>query len=399
MLWASVSITERSLTQSVAQAADHLLEALGGRDPDLLLVFVSSHHRNHFAALPGLLRREFDSTQILGCLGVSVIGAGHESGDTPAVAMMGALLPEVYLQATHLEQGETPPLYAERSLWDQTLQITDQPPACQIVFSDPFTFNTDALLKALDRHYPNTVKLGGLASGLEQPGMPSLLLNDKVYQSGAICLSMSGDIQVDTLVAQGCRPIGEPMFANATHDHLILQLDGKIPREILTELYENLDRNDRKLFTEALFLGIAMQSQQSQYQQGDYLIRTILGLDPDSGALLVNTQIPAQSVVQLHVRDALTATEDLERQLKSYLKHNFPLQNSGVLLLTCVGRGTEFYGHKDHDCNAFKQSIGDLPIAGFFCNGEIGAVRGTTHLHGYTSVFGIFRSKEKSLVN
>lgn len=399
MPWASVSITEHSLTQSVAQAADQLLEALGGREPDLLIVFVSSHHRNHFGALPGLLRREFEHTQIVGSLGVSVIGAGHESGDSPAIAMIGALLPAVELQAVHLEQNEIPPLYAERRQWDEVLHLTAQQPAGQLLLTDPFTFNTDALLKALDRQYPETVKLGGLASGLEEPGMPSLLLNDKVYHSGAVCLSLSGDIEVDTIVAQGCRPIGEPMFANVTHDNLILQLDGKIPREILTSLYEKIDRTDRKLFTEALFLGIAMRAQQSHYAQGDYLIRTILGLDPDTGALLVNTPIPAQSVVQLHVRDARTATQDLEQQLNAYHNQHASLHDSGVLLFSCVGRGAEFYGHADHDSNAFKHLIGELPIAGFFCNGEIGAVNRSTFLHGYTSVFGVFRSKTKAKIN
>jgi small ligand-binding sensory domain FIST len=41
----------------------------------------------------------------------------------------------------------------------------------------------------------------------------------------------------------------------------------------------------------------------------------------------------------------------------------------------------------------FRDKIGDIPLAGFFCNGEIGQVSGSTYLHGYTSSFGIFRPK------
>ena len=396
MQWASVGATEPAITQAIATAADRLLEALGGREPDLVLVFVSAQHRDQFAALPGLLRREFDSAQLIGCLGVNVIAAGRESMDQPAVALVGAVLPAVQLHAVHLEQQGVPPVYAERSLWDGALQLDAASPTCQLLLAEPFSFNTENLLKALDRHYPHSVKLGGLSSGMEQPGTPCLLLNERVYNTGALCLSMSGNIAVDTLVAQGCRPIGEPMFANATHENLILQLDGKAPREVLTEVYQGIRRSDRKLFTEALFLGIAMEPQRQQYQAGDFLIRTILGLDPDSGALLVNTHVPTHSVVQLHLRDAQTSTQDLEQLLKQYRAQHTESQPCGVLLLSCLGRGAEFYGHADHDSNAFRQFVGDLPIGGFFCNGEIGPVRGVTHMHGYTSVFAVFSSKESS---
>jgi small ligand-binding sensory domain FIST len=396
MLWASVSATERSLTHAIAQAADRLLEALGGQEPDLVLIFVSSQYRNHFAALPGLLRREFDTAQLVGCLGMRVIGDGRESADQATIAMTGAVLPEVDLHAVHLEHGATPPVYAERRLWDNVLHLPGEQPECQILLADPHSFNTETLLKALDRQYPSCVKLGGLASGMEQPGTACLLLNERVYNAGALCLSLSGNLIVDTIVAQGCRPIGEPMFASATHENLILQLDGKMPREILTEMYEKIKRSDRKLFTEALFLGIAMEQHREQYQAGDFLIRSILGLDPDSGALLVNTHVAPHSVVQLHLRDAQASAQDLELLLSQYRATSIEHPPSGVLLFTCVGRGAEFYGHPDHDCNACRQLIGDHPIGGFFCNGEIGPVRGITHMHGYSSVFGMFRSKVRN---
>ena len=393
MLWASVGATERSLTQAVAQAADLLLEALGGQTPDLVLVFVSSQYRNHFASLPGLLRREFDSAQLVGCLGVNVIGAGHESTDNAAISLIGAVLPDINLQGVHLEQADTPPLYAERKLWNEALHLDQEIPRCQLLLTDPFSFNTEALLKAADRHYPDCVKLGGLVSGMEYPGQACLLLNEQVYNSGALCLSMTGNLHVDTIVAQGCRPIGEPMFANATHENLVIQIDGKSPKEVLTSLYEKSNRSDRKLFTENLFLGIAMESTHSAYQPGDYLIRSILGLDPDSGALLLTTNIEPHSVVQLHLRDAQNSAEELDRLLVKYRANHPNLQHSGVLLFSCIGRGAEFYGHTDHDCNAFKNRIGDLPIGGLFCNGEIGPIQGKTFLHGYTSVFGIFRNR------
>lgn len=393
MQWASVSTIESALPAAIAAAADRLLEALDGAEPDLVMAFISSSYGTQFIMLPSLLRREFESAQLFGCMGSSVIGNGLELEEQAAVTLMGAVLPDVQLHAVHLEQQVTPPTYAERSLWVGALGLGKLLPECMLLLADPFSFSAEHFLKGLDRHFPLATKLGGLASGTEQPGTPCLMLNERFYPTGCICLTFSGNLAVDTLVVQGCRPIGDPMFANATHENLILELDGKVPREMLTELYQRIKRSDRKLFTDALFIGLAMEPQRQQYQAGDFLIRTILGLDPDSGALLVNTHVPAHSVVQLHLRDAITAAQDLELRLSQYPATRDAKLLRGALLFSCIGRGQEFYGHTDHDSNAFKQHIGDVPLAGVFCNGEIGPVREATFVHGYSSVFGIFRSK------
>ena len=393
MQWASVSSAEPGLAKAVIDAADQLLKALNGAEPDLIIVFVSHHYGLQFSALSELLRREFESALLCGCTGVSVIGGGHELENQPAIALMGAVLPDVQLHAVHLDQQRTPPTYAERRLWQAAFGLDEQQPDCMLLLADPFSFATENFLLGLDRQFPATVKFGGLASGMEQANTPCLLLNERIYHSGCICLMMSGNIAVETIVAQGCRPIGDPMFANATHENLILELDGKMPRDALTELYQRIKRTDRKLFTDELFIGLAMQPQREQYGAGDFLIRTILGLDPDSGALLVNTDVPAHTVVQLHLRDAITSAHDLEQLLRRHCAAHDVRQIHGALLMSCLGRGAELYGHTDHDSNAFKQHIGDIPLTGLFCNAEIGPVRGVTHQHGYTSVFGLFKAK------
>lgn len=393
MQWASVIATERGLTEAIAQGADRLLEALGGREPDLVMVFVGQHYAAQFPALPGLLRREFDNATLFGCLGINVIGGGRECEDHPAVSLMGAVLPDVRIRGIHLDQQDLPPTYAEPKQWQSALQLTDETPECLLLLADAFSFPSDGFLKGLDRALPSALKIGALASGVEQTNVPCLLLNDKVYASGVTLLSLSGNIKVDAIVAQGCRPVGEPMFANATHENLILELDGKIPREVLTDLYAKLSRADRKLFTDSLFIGVAMESQREQYRAGDFLVRTILGLDPHSGALWINSYVPKNSVVQLHLRDAQTSAFDLEQLLKHYRASPESSHASGALLLSCLGRGAQLYGHPDHDSNALRQYIGDVPIGGFFSNGEIGPVHGATHLHGFTSIFGVFRQK------
>ncbi|MFL0793396.1 MAG: FIST C-terminal domain-containing protein, partial [Prochlorococcus sp.] len=61
------------------------------------------------------------------------------------------------------------------------------------------------------------------------------------------------------------------------------------------------------------------------------------------------------------------------------------------LLMACLGRGSGLYGVPNGDVAIARDVISDLPIAGVFCNGEIGPVGGSTHLHGYTACWGLLR--------
>lgn len=392
MKWASVC-ADLSAGEDIQQAGTQLVAALDGREPDLVLAFISSTAAPRIHDLAAALRREFETAVIAGGLGIGVIAAGQEIEETPALSLTGAVLPEVEISAVHLQDSQIPPAYAERSMWEAALRIAADAQPNFLLLADPFTSSTETLLKGLDRNYPQSPKLGGLISGVERSSTPCLLLNDAVYETGVIALALSGNIQLEPIVAQGCRPIGDPMFATATYDNLILELDSRVPRDVLSDVYNRLPAADRQLFTESLFMGLAMDTDRSEYSAGDFLIRTILGMDSESGALWLNAQAPPNSVVQLHLRDDVTSAQDLERALTRYCAAQSKTPPAAALLFSCLGRGRRLYGHPDHDSNALRRHLGEIPIGGLFCNGEIGPVRGATYLHGYTSVFAIIRQR------
>jgi small ligand-binding sensory domain FIST len=163
--------------------------------------------------------------------------------------------------------------------------------------------------------------------------------------------------------------------------------------ELLSQLFAAASPAEQRLFQGALFLGIELEPEQSRFESGDFLIRNLIGADPDSGALHVAASLEERRVVQFHLRDAAAAAADLERRLARYAAER-GRGAAGALLFSCLGRGHGLYGVPDHDSAAFQRALGPLPLAGFFCNGEIGPVEGRTFLHGYTSAFGIFRAKE-----
>jgi small ligand-binding sensory domain FIST len=394
MRWASAVDTDLALDSAVERAAERIYLGLGRQEPDLLIAFVSAEHAPRFDAVSELLRQEFEGAFLFGCCAGGVIGGGREIEDRAGLSLTGALLPGVRLKGTHLDAAQVPPVFAEPRVWEDTLRITANQQPSFLLLSDPYSFETEVYVKGLDRVFPTAPKVGGLASGARQVGGTTLYLGHEVHHSGCITLALTGNIDVDTVVAQGCRPIGDPMFVTSAHENLIRELDGHSPRDVLAELFERLPPSDRELLSQSLFMGLALRRDATEYLPGDFLIRNILGMDPQSGALWVNANVPANSVVQFHLRDAATSALDLERTLRGYGASHAVTPDAGALLFSCAGRGAGLYGQPDHDSNAFRRIVADLPIGGFFCSGEIGPIHSATYVHGYTSAFAVFRERK-----
>jgi small ligand-binding sensory domain FIST len=265
-----------------------------------------------------------------------------------------------------------------------------------LLLPEPFSFEPDRLLAGLDETYRGGKKIGGLASGGTSAGANALFLGGSVYRAGAVGLALSGNIEVDTVVAQGCRPIGQPMFVTRSSDNILIELDGRTPMDVLRDLYASLDSQDQTRFRQSLFLGIVMEARRDTYGQGDFLVRNIVGVDEDAGVLAVAARLEPGQVVQFHLRDKRTSSEDIEQLLSGYARSSTHARPEGSLLFSCLGRGENLYGRADHDSDAFRRHLGEVPLGGFFCNGEIGEVGGRTFLHGYTSAFGLFRSRPRA---
>ncbi len=394
MRWASAVDTDNSLRAAVEHAAETVFLGLGRQEPDLAVVFVSAQHAAHFDALPALLQREFENVFIFGCCGSGVIGGGREIEDRPAISITGAVLPGVRLKGTHLDAAQVPPVYAEARAWEDALRITASQQPSFLMLADPFSFEAETYIKGMDRIYPLAPKIGGLASGARAVGGTALYLGNQVYHSGCITLALTGNIDIDMVVSQGCRPIGDPMFVTSAHENLVRELDGRSPRDLLSDLFERLPASDRDLFSQSLHMGMAMRTEASEFSSGDFLVRGILGMDPQTGALWVSANVPSNSVVQFHLRDAATSAMDLERALTTYKASHLVAPDAGVLMFSCHGRGIELYGQADHDSNAFRRLVADLPIGGFFCDGEIGPIHNATFLHGYTTAFAVLQEKK-----
>jgi small ligand-binding sensory domain FIST len=396
MRWASFVSEEADLEVAVVQAAQEVRTQLAGRPADLLLVFVSDHHADDYGEIPGELRRFFPDSRIVGCSGGGVVGGGREVEYSPALSLTAAWLPEVRVEPFYLESQEAEDLSATPAGWYERLQIVGNDPAHFILMPDPFSCDAVALLDSLDTAYPDSAKIGGLASGASRPGENALIIDDAVYPDGAVGVLLDGNIDMDTIVAQGCRPIGHPVFITRAARNRILEIDGRRPTEVMAELFHSLEADDQRLFRHSLFVGMVMSEGLSEYHHGDFLIRNIVGIDPETGTVAIGEVVRPGQVMQFHLRDASSSALDLHDALERYGRDH-SADPSGVLLFSCLGRGQGLYGEPDHDSRLLRDQFGRAPIGGFFCGGEIGPVDRRTFVHGYTSSIGVFRPRHRRL--
>ena len=345
--------------------------------PDLALVFASGRCAAGFDRIGARLARAWPDAAVAGVSALSLIGGGRELEDRSGLALFAARLPGARVRVTALENGAAPPSPASAT-------------PSFLLFADPFSFDSEALLRALDEAWPASAKLGGLASGGTAPGQNALLAGERVLRAGAVAVTLEGELALDAIVAQGCRPIGAPLFVTSGGESSIAALDGRAPLDVVQELYDAASPDDQALFRGSLFLGIAMREGESSYGPGDFLVRNLVGVDPERGALAIGAQIAPGAVVQFHLRDARAAERELELALDAYRAAHADAPQ-GALMFSCLGRGSGLYGAPDVESRAFERALPGVPLGGFFGNGEIGPVRGRTFLHGYTSAFALFR--------
>ncbi len=398
MKWSSAISESETLPEAFEECARRVEAELEGLPAHLLAVFVSTHHAPEYDALVALTAERFGDALLVGCSGGGVIGAATEVENRPGLALTAAHLPGVQLTPFHIDYDALPDGDAPPDDWGALVNTPIGADAHFLILADPFAMQGEQLLMGLDYAFPHSVKIGGLASGANQPGGNALYLAGDMHDSGVVGVALEGNVQIDTVVAQGCRPIGNPLHVTACSRNILMEVDGRTPFETLKEIFMDLSDRDRQLAQHSLFLGVVMDELNDLPQLGDFLIRNIIGVDAQRGAIAVDEPLKEGQTVQFHLRDAETSSQDLHAMLQRYASGNaqpqeVAEQQSGALLFQCLGRGSYLYGRPDHDTDMFRDVVGRLPLTGFFCNGEIGQVGEATFLHGYTSSFGIFRPK------
>ena len=118
---------------------------------------------------------------------------------------------------------------------------------------------------------------------------------------------------------------------------------------------------------------------------GDYLVRNLVGIDRQRNWIAVGDRIEAGRAIRFVRRDRAAAEEDLVRML-GQVKRRIGGRPRGALYHSCVARGPNLFGADSQEVALVRRELGDIPMVGMFCNGEISNAR----LYGYTAVLTLF---------
>lgn len=387
----AAGLTTSTIPQEACQALiDQVQNADDPIDYDLAVVFVSPHYALQLDEISRCLREQLSVQHLIGCAAGGLVGPSEEVEQHPAISLLVGRLPGVTLTPFSLQGHDLNETLEESLQLTALLQLPADVKAIMLL-ADPFTTPMDLALQAFNNVYPNVPLVGGLASAAVHVGGNTLTLNEALFHVGAVGLAFSGPVEVDVIVSQGCRPIGEPLQVTAAEQNMITRLNDEIPITVLRNLLETMSPTERALVQEGLFIGRAIDIERDTPPgRGDFLIRGVMGVDRETGALAIGDHIQTGETVQFQVRDAATAQEDLEMLLSPQLFYD---EAAGGLAFLCNGRGTRLYKRPNSDIDLIQGVLGQIPLAGFFCAGELGPIGNHNFLHGHTASLLLFRSQ------
>jgi small ligand-binding sensory domain FIST len=227
--WATAISRKTVFEDALLECAQEVRGSLGPGPVALALAFVTPHFAEFYGQLHETLTKSLSPRTILGCSAGGVIGGGEEVEQLPAVTLTAARLPEVTMRPFHIRDA-LPDLDGPPDSWERLIGVRRVEEPQFVLLADPFTVRLEMLLTGLDYAFPNSVKVGGLASGATSPGLNALFLDGEVYSSGVVGVALSGNVIVDTIVAQGCRPVGELMRITGCKGNVLYELDGRPSR-------------------------------------------------------------------------------------------------------------------------------------------------------------------------
>ena len=389
MMQCHVAVSQDSNPVQAAQIISRSVhDAFGERSCDLACIFFSPHFEGDLQVVVDIVRKNLDPKVLLGCMGAGVIGGTQEIEDHPGLVLWGLSNPTMEVAPFHL----TPKKDGEEIVIEGWPNMLEKPKGHRtfLLFADPFSTPIDQLFALLDHHDPGSSAIGGIAGGGMKEGESRLVLNDHILESGVVGVVFKGDMEIRTVVSQGCQPIGERYVVTKVDRNVIQELGGIPPLERLENTLKALGESERQQAANGLQVGIAMDEHRAEFGQGDFLIRGLLGADRQSGYLAIADFVQEGQTIQFHIRDAEAAGADLNELLSKEVQESSNASPKGALLFSCCGRGHQFFQTPHHDVGALQQHLGPMPIAGFFAGGEIGPVGGKNFLHGYTASMALF---------
>ncbi|MBT4136954.1 MAG: hypothetical protein HOE48_03515 [Candidatus Latescibacteria bacterium] len=346
---------------------------------DLVFVFVTHHHLEIAQLLVQEVMEVAETVNVVGCSGMGVLTDDRENDREPGVAVLVMVGEDLDVVLVH-ERGEG----AGIGIGEQLLPYDKDDALLVMVtglFGDPARF-----MKQITDNIGHLPIVGGMASPnpWERTEPPSLQwCGNEIGEDLVVGVLLRG-VNFATGVAQGCQPFGQAYTITQCDDQMIHQLAFGPAVDALKEAMDTLSAEEKAHLRRNIFIGLAMDEYAVERKLGDYLIRTLMGIEERSGGLGINESVSVGQTVQFNLRTPGAAHEDMVQVMKRLKAEKGSLAGVCGLYFNCMGRGFGLYAQPDHDVLVMRKYLGAFPIAGFFGQAEFAPVGERNFVHSYT---------------
>jgi small ligand-binding sensory domain FIST len=372
--------------------AEDLRTQLRAPQVSLGLVFMTPRFFDQARQILEILRVHARIPLLAGCSSTALVAGAEEIEDNPGLVLALYSLPGANLTGTYFTQTQVEAADGA-NYWPETTGVAATQTNGWITFIDPFHLDSESWLRTWNESYAGLPVYGGLASGVFADQTTQVYLNGEVYEEGGVAISVGGDVKLAGVISQGCTPIGDTWTLTRVEQNLIHRIANRPAYEVLSETVEEMAPDEQKKVRGNLFIGLVVNEYLEDFHRGDFLVRNLLGGDPQTGVLAVGALPRAGQTMQFQRRDAEAASEDMNELLaRTHIELGGATVYGGCLCC-CNGRGKNLFGSSGHDAQLVQKQFGGIGLAGFFCNGEIGPVGEKNFLHGYTASLALFVKK------
>ena len=349
-----------------------LTELTGVATGQLGFLYLSDQIAGSADRIVDRLRNESGIPHWVGCTGMGLCSNGRETYTEPALSVLITPFEERdFRLIPSFEQDPHDWLDATRA-WRETSMAS-----VAVVHGDPGSTQLPKLVEAL----ADGLQGGFLVGGISSADTLALQIADRATGNGLSGVLFSGQVAISTGLSQGCSLIGSKHRITACQHNVIETIDDRPALEIFKQDIGEVLSRDLNKVAGYIFAALPIAGSDT----GDYLVRNLIGMDPGRGLLAVGDLLEPGMEIQFARRDAESARDDLRRMIEG-LKKRLPGEARGALYYSCLGRGRNLFGTDSEEMRLVAELLGDIPLAGFYANGEISHNR----LYGYTGVLTLF---------
>jgi len=354
-------------------ATELALKQLGLGSGKLGFMYITEAFVPYAAEMLALVKTHTGIADWVGSVGIGICATGTEYLDEPAVALMTCVLPP---HAHSVFSGKDRP----PRLGSLTPSGADAA-YFAVVHADPHTHDIDELIQDM----AGKVSSGYLAGGLSSARGPTVQFANQVMSGGISGVVFSSDVAIGTRLTQGCAPLKIHHTITNCEQNILITLDDRPALEVMLEDL-GLDMRGLRTAARDTFIGLVQAGSEASGGGDDYLVRNLTGIDPENQLVALGDTPALGQTMMFCKRDLQSARGDLLRMIYD-LKDDLKAPPKAALYHACIGRGQHMFGEQGAELKLIREHLGDIPLVGFFANGEIARNR----LYGYTGVLTVFK--------